>query len=79
MDECLRIYEEQNQPAPRQHSKVEGHQSSNRSTGGKTFASLPAEAKQACWDDVDDLVGPDKRYKTQKEWEDKYAAIYYSE
>jgi hypothetical protein len=81
MDECLRIYEEQQQPAQtRQTSKVEGHQISTRgSGGGKTFASLPAAAKQACWDDVDDLVGPDKRYKTQKEWEDKYASIYYSE
>lgn len=81
MDECIRIYDEQQQPVQtRQANKVEGQQSSTRgSGGGKTFASLPAAAKQACWDDIDDLVGPDKRYKTQKEWEDKYASIYYSE
>lgn len=60
-------------------SKVEGVSPQPRGRKSKSFASLPAEAKQACHDDVDILVGPDKKYKTVKEWEDKYAAIYYGD
>jgi hypothetical protein len=84
MDECVRLYEQQQNPSqeepPVRSSKVEGGTQPRGNTGaGKSFASLPKEAKQACWDDVDDLVGPNKRYKTQKDWENAYAKLYHGE
>lgn len=82
-EECVRVYEEQQEPPASKRppaNKVEGGNSRGKSNGGgKTFSSLPSEAKQACWDDVEDLVGEGKRYKTKKDWEDAYARIYYSE
>ena len=59
-------------------SKVEGGSHGVGTRGGKGFNSLPSEARQACHSDAEDLVGPDKRYKTLKEWETAYAKIYYS-
>lgn len=88
MDECVRLYEEQhgesgdgeNKPARKPASKVEGVPSRGRSSGsGNKFADLPKEAKEACWGDADDLVGEGRRYKTLKDWENAYAAIYFSE
>lgn len=63
----------------RSSSKVEssGRPSGNRSGGKNSFATLPPEAKKACHEDKDTLVGTNKRYKTLKEWEDAYAKIYY--
>lgn len=49
------------------------------SGGAKTFASLPAEAKKACMDDVDNFVGEDKLFKTEKDWKEYYAKTYYGE
>lgn len=83
MDECVRIYEEQQEPGHSQEppnqrpSKVEGAQPRSHSTG-KTFADLPADAKAACLADADDLVGPNKRYKTLDEWKKGYASIYFT-
>jgi hypothetical protein len=83
MEECVRIYEEQQDPEqPRVPvSKVDS--SANRrppsSSSSKSFASLPADAKAACHNDAEDLVGPDRRYKTMKDWENAYASIYYGE
>jgi hypothetical protein len=45
--------------------------------GGKTFASLPADAKAACRADAQDFVGPTKRYKTNADWEAQYAKLYF--
>lgn len=84
MDRCVELYEEQygnSQSNSRAAtSKVEGvsNRGSSRSSG-KTFADLPKEAKEACWADIDDLVGEGKRYKTQKDWENAYAKIYFTE
>ncbi len=82
MDEVLERLEAQENSEDehrRPSSKVEsGNSRSSSRAGAKSFASLPAEAKKACHDDVDILVGPDKLYKTQKEWEDAYAKLYYS-
>lgn len=87
-NEAVRLYEEQygeeepeerKAPARRPASKVEGSTPRGRSGGGKSFADLPLEAKQACWSDVEDLVGPDKRYKDKASWEKAYAKIYYGE
>ena len=65
----------------RPSGKVESGSTGRREGGGggsKSFASLPAEAKRACHEDKDVLVGPNKRYKTLKDWEDAYAKMYYS-
>jgi len=45
--------------------------------GGKSFASLPADAKAACDADARQFVGPTKKYKTQAEWRNRYAEIYF--
>jgi hypothetical protein len=63
-------------------SKVEGGapgRGTSNGGGSKSFASLPADAKKACHEDKEILVGANKRYKTLKEWEDAYAKMYYSE
>lgn len=85
LDECVRILESQNKPSKPQDSapvsKVDAASrgATSRSTGRKTFADLPSEAKQACRSDAEDLVGPGKRFATTKEWEDHYTAIYFSQ
>lgn len=48
-------------------------------TSGKSFNSLPQDAKDACLSDVDVLVGPGKRYKNTDEWKSAYAKMYYGE
>lgn len=60
-------------------SKVEGSNPQNRNPRAKSFASLPAEAKAACHEDIDLFVGEGKKYKTVKDWETQYAKIYYGE
>lgn len=83
-EEVMQAYDDRNgqqqeeAPQRRNTSKVESG-GARSSGGGKTFGSLPAEARAACHADADDLVGPDKRYKTLKEWEAKYTQIYNSE
>lgn len=46
---------------------------------GKSYADLPAEAKNACQSYVRDLVGPNRRYKTEAEWQKSYATQYFAE
>lgn len=61
-------------------SKVEGGAPGRGGSSGnssKSFASLPADAKKACHEDKDILVGSNKKYKTLKDWEDAYAKMYY--
>lgn len=84
-EECERILEarengEDEGKNSRKASKVEGTpaRGSNGRSGAKTFESLPKEAKDACTADAETFVGPNKRYKTLKEWQTKYAEIYYS-
>lgn len=80
LDFVLKRFEEsQEEPENRPVSKVESSGPRRGSGGSRSFASLPQEAKQACWDDAESFVGPNLRYKTMKEWEDKYASVYYSE
>lgn len=83
LDECVRILESQNVPAKKPEaspvSKVDGVSRGTRATGRRSFADLPAEAKQACREDADDLVGPGKRFSTMKAWEDHYTNIYFSQ
>lgn len=87
LDECVRIYEEQYgeeeeeaPPVRRPSSKVESNSRQRTpSASGKSYADLPAEAKAQCAEDAEDLVGPDKRYKTMKDWQAAYAKIYFAE
>lgn len=56
--------------------KVESGAHSGRTTGGKSFASLPKEAQEACLKFSDDLVGEGKAYKTMDEWKAQYTKDY---
>ena len=65
--------------APAQ-DKVEGARGGSdapRGSKGKSFANLPADAKAACKADARNFVGPNKRYKTEAEWNTRYAEIYF--
>jgi len=44
--------------------------------GGKTFADLPPEAKAQCKKDSARLVGPNRAYKTEAEWQAVYISQY---
>lgn len=84
MDECLRILEEREgntsnttANAGRKTSKVEGGGGNNRSSNPTGFESLPKEAKDACHDDNDVMVGTGPgQFKTIKEWETYYYKQY---
>jgi len=66
---------------PNRTARVEGGGGGRSAAraGAKSFASLPAEAKQACMEDAPYLVGKDKKFATQKDWETEYARIYYKD
>jgi len=59
--------------------KVEGGRSGGeeRTPRGKSFASLPADARSTCDAESRKFVGPDKRYKTLADWRNRYAEIYF--
>ena len=61
--------------------KVEGGRngSANDAQGAtkKSYAHLPADAKVACDADARQFVGEGKRYKTQAEWRNRYAELYF--
>lgn len=60
--------------------KVEGARNGSeggRSGGKKGYANLPADAKAACKQDARNFVGPGKRYKTEAEWNTRYAELYF--
>jgi hypothetical protein len=66
-------------PPARPASKVESGSGRSGQRGDRgDFASLPKEARDACHADAEELVGPDKRYKTMKDWEAAYNKIYRS-
>ncbi len=70
--------------APR-GDKVEGARGGSdggeaRSSGrGKGYAALPADAKSACDAEARRFVGEGKKYKTQADWRNRYAEIYFGE
>lgn len=76
MDKCMAILEEREgtsgQPTKRTASKVEGGNSGRESRGSRGFDSLTKEAKAICHEDNDRFVGPGKKFKTVKEWEDYF-------
>lgn len=59
-------------------SKVEGSRRGNGS-GGKSYADLPAEARKQCDEDIKRHVGPNKVYKTPKEYQAYFANLYFEE
>jgi hypothetical protein len=62
----------------RRSSKVESGNGRSVSSGSrKGYADMPAEARKACDDFADSLVGENKQYKTLKEWRDDYAKTYF--
>ncbi len=66
-------------PTHRTQSRVEGSGNRGSSSKAKTYESLPSEAKRQCLSDADDLVGPDKRYKTLDAWKKGFTQIYFAE
>lgn len=63
--------------------KVEGARNGSdsevRSGNRKGYASMPADARAACDADSRRFVGSDKKYKSQQEWRNRYAEIYFGE
>lgn len=47
------------------------------SPAGKSFASLPADAKAVCAAEERKMVGKNKPFKTQAEWHTHYATVYF--
>ncbi len=80
-EEVLRIEQIQKQIAGAASvSKVSGVSNDRgNSTNGKGFSSLPAEAKKECHSFASKVVGPNKVYKTLKDWETQYAKDYFGE
>jgi len=61
-------------PAP---TKVAEAATTGGRSGGQSYADLPADAKAACSKQAKRLVGPDKLYKTEADWQKAYARIYF--
>ena len=82
-DELLRIEKMQQQLSLGNGvSKVSGVSSGGTPAGsssGKGFASLPADAKRECHSFASKVVGPNRVYKTLKDWETQYTKDYYGE
>jgi hypothetical protein len=61
--------------------KVEGARGSDggnaSGTRGRSYASMPSEAREACDGDAKRFVGEGKKYKTINEWRSRYAEIYF--
>lgn len=56
--------------------------SDTRQSGGsgrRGFAQLPKDAQDACMEDVRNFVGPNKKYKTEGEWQAAFARIYFEQ
>lgn len=64
-------------------SRVEGArgfgEGGGGSRGGKTFESLPSDAKAACDADAKRFVGPGKKYKDLGAWRKRYAELYHEQ
>lgn len=59
-------------------SKVEGSRR-GAGTSGRGYADLPADARRQCDEDVKKHVGPNKVYKTPKEYQAYFASMYFEE
>lgn len=74
LDEALAQLEK---PATRSASKVESGGGRGGSSVRKGYADLPSDARKACDDFADDLVGEGKQYKTLADWRASYAKTYF--
>lgn len=83
MNLCLEEEARRNTPAEtRGTSKVESGslgRSTSGGTKGKSYADMPKEAKEACMQFASTLVGPDKAYKNEADWQASYAKTYWAE
>lgn len=61
------------------HDKVEGgaRSSGGGSGGGKTYADLPADAKEVCEKQAKRLVGEGRAFKTVEDWRKHYVTKYF--
>ena len=55
------------------------NRSQGRTNAAKSFNSLPPEAKQACREDEETLVGPNKKFKDVESWRKEYARVYWEQ
>ena len=80
-EKAVAAVDSQESPQRRNVDKVDGGNTRSNSRGGgaNTFASLPAEAKQACLDDMENFVGEGKLCKDEAAWKAYYAKTYYGE
>lgn len=83
LDTALELFNESKGEKSTAADKVDsgsnrGSGGNSASGGGKSWNSLPKEAKDACLADADELVGPNKRYKKLDDWKAAYAKIYNS-
>lgn len=61
-------------------SKVDsGSHGASSASGGKSYNSLPPDARAACDRMAERLVGPNRAFKTIAEWRAKYVADYFQE
>jgi len=60
-------------------SKVEGSRRGTGGGNGQSYADMPADARAECDKDAKRFVGPNKLYKTEKEWQSKFAKLYFSQ
>lgn len=51
----------------------------NNPSRNKGFSGLPKEAQDICMQDVEALVGPNKKFKEVKDWQAYYTKLYYGE
>lgn len=84
-----RFYEAASQEASRildggsrRTTKVEGGGASGGGSSaggeGRSYADLPADAKEVCERQASKLVGPNKAFKTKAEWQKHYAEQYFA-
>jgi hypothetical protein len=59
--------------------RVEGSRSTSPRGGGKGYADLPAEAKEACDRQGRRLVGEGRAFKTVDDWRKHYAELYFAQ
>lgn len=77
-NKALERVEGKNDDTPVDKVDVGSSRSNSRgNSGSQSFNSLPPEAKAACLEDMESFVGEGKLYKTEKEWKDYYAKVYY--
>lgn len=73
LNKALAVLESKTRPAA---GKVEGGTSNGTPTSGRKFDKLPKDAREMAKRQASDFVGPNRMFKTNKEWEDYYAEQY---